>query len=101
MSEDAPDFFAPPAFKPEQALLQLRRWLRDQRVFSERGAACFLLKGQPVLELSSSADALTARLAKRPAQRPEWEARVCSSSADVRRLQDEIKKRLARWTDEE
>ena len=54
-----------------------------------------------MLELSIDAATLTAKLAKKPLQRPEWDARVCRSSADLRALQDEIKKRVARWTDEE
>ena len=93
------DFFAPPAFKPDQALLQLRRALRDLRQLSERGTE-FMLKGQSVIELSIDDSTLTAKLARRPARSPEWDIRVCKSSADVRTLQDEIRKRLVRWTDE-
>ncbi|TDP62728.1 hypothetical protein [Roseateles toxinivorans] len=93
------NFFAPPAFKPDQALLQLKRALRDLRQLSERGSE-FLLKGQTIVELSADETTLTAKLAKRPARSPEWDTRVCKSSADVRTLQDEIKKRLVRWTDE-
>ncbi|MBT9500489.1 MAG: hypothetical protein IV092_04540 [Burkholderiaceae bacterium] len=93
------DFFAPPAFKPDQALLQMQRALRDLRQLSERGTE-FLLKGQTVIELGADDSTLTAKLAKRPARSPEWDTRVCKNSADVRTLQDEIKKRLARWTDE-
>lgn len=94
------DFFAPPAFKPDVALIQLKRFLRDQRPLAERGNA-FTLKGLTVLELSIDAATLTARLAKKPMQSPEWDSKVCKSSADLRSLQDEIKKRLARWTDED
>jgi len=93
------DFFAPPAFKPEQALLTLKRNLRDLRALQNQGDS-FALRGQVLLELSIAEGHLHARLAKRPAQRPEWEALVCKNSADVRKLQDEIKRRLARWTDE-
>ncbi|MBT9459074.1 MAG: hypothetical protein IV097_20820 [Burkholderiaceae bacterium] len=93
------DFIAPPAFKPDQALMQLKRALRDLRPLSERGAE-FILKGQTVIELSADDSTLTARLAKRPARSPEWDTRHCRSGADVRSLQDEIKKRLVRWTDE-
>lgn len=99
---DENDFFALPAFKPDEALLKLKRDLRDLRQLAEReGGRSFTLKGQSVLELSADAEVLAAKLAKRPAQRPEWEAWTCKSSADVRRLQDEIKKRLARWTTED
>lgn len=97
MSEE--EFFALPAFKPEQALLNLKRSLRDLRQLSERGNQ-FELKGQVVLELSADETLLHAKLAKRPARSPEWEARACKDAAQVRALQDEIKRRLARWTDE-
>ncbi|MEL4180571.1 hypothetical protein [Roseateles sp. PN1] len=97
------DFFAPPAFKAEEALLTLKRNLRDMRSLQAQGDS-FSLQGQVLLMLSlgegESAGQLHARLAKRPAQRPEWDVRVCKSSADVRALLDEIKRRLARWTDE-
>lgn len=98
---DENDFFALPAFKPDDALLKLRRDLRDLRQLLEReGGRVFTLKGQDVLELGAEGGQLLARLAKRPAQRPDWDHWTCRSSADVRRLQDEIKKRLVRWTDE-
>lgn len=93
------DFFAPPTFKPDEALLQLKRTLRDIRSLSERANA-YSLQGQVVLALSVADGKLCARLAKRPAHSPEWESRECKSSAEVRSLQDEIKRRVARWTDE-
>lgn len=97
MNDD--NFFAPLAFKPEEALTQLKRVLRDIRSLSERNSR-YLLQGQTVLELSVVDTLLRARLAKRPAQSPDWDIRECKNSAEVRALQDEIKRRLARWTDE-
>lgn len=97
MNDD--NFFAPVAFKPQEAMLQLKRGLRDIRSLSERGNH-FSLQGQVVLELMSVGTLLRARLAKRPAASPDWEQRDCKNSAEVRALQDEIKRRLARWTDE-
>jgi hypothetical protein len=95
------DFFALPEFKPDQALQNLRRALRDLRSLTERsGGKVFELQGQPVLELSVDDKLLHARLAKKPARSPEWETRACKNSAEVRALQDEIKRRMARWTDE-
>jgi len=93
------DFFALPTFKPDQALLNLKRNLRDFRSLSERGNS-FQLQGQVVLELSADDKLLHARLVRTPARSPEWETRDCKNSAEVRALQDEIKRRLARWTDE-
>ena len=93
------DLFAPPAFKPDQALLTLKRGLRDFRSLSERGNS-FLLQGQVVLELGVDDKLLHAKLARKPARSPEWDTRDCKNSAELRSLQDEIKRRLARWTDE-
>jgi hypothetical protein len=93
------DFFLIPDFKPEQALLNLKRALRDLRSLQERGKA-FELQGQPVLELSVDDKLLHARLVKKPARSPEWETRQCKNSAEVRALQDEVKRRVSRWTDE-
>lgn len=96
---DADEFFALPAFKPEAAMQQLQRGLRDLRVLTERGNG-YLLQGRMVLELSRDEQTLTARIAKRPAQAPEWEVKTCRNSADIRTLLDTIKLRLQRWTDE-
>lgn len=97
MSDDAS--FAPPAFKPADALLQLRRSLRELRPLAERGDG-FELHGKRVLELEAGDSTIGVRLAKRPALSPEFETLVIRSSADVRKCVDEVKKRLARWTEE-
>ena len=93
------DDFALPAFKPEAALQQLQRSLRELRPLVERGSG-YTLQGHAVLELERDDKALVARIAKRAADAPEWETMICRSSADVRKLLDAIKLRLARWTDE-
>jgi len=102
MSNDE-NFFAAalPAFKPVEALLTLKRNLRDLRSLTERsGSGTFELQGQPVLELRADDKLLHARLVKRPARSPEWETRDCASSVEVRRLLDEVKRRLGQWTDD-
>ena len=93
------DFFAPPPFKPDEALVQLKRTLRDLRPLAERGNG-FDLQGQRVIELGVDGGALQARVAKRPARSPEWDTRTLKNSADVRQFTDEIKRRLGRWSDE-
>jgi hypothetical protein len=90
------DFFALPAFKPDEALVTLKRQLRDLRPLAERGAG-FEIGGKRVIELAADATSITARLAKRPATSPEWQAQTLKNSADVRKLVDEVKKRLSRW----
>ncbi|HSN33618.1 MAG TPA: hypothetical protein VLU41_13110 [Ideonella sp.] len=99
MADD--DFFAPPPFDAAQALVGLRRSLRDLRTLTERGAA-FEWKGLTVIEAAAEdAKAIRLRLAKRPARSPEWETRLLKNGADVRSAVDEIKRRLARWKDAE
>jgi hypothetical protein len=94
------DFFAPPAFKPDETLVTLKRQLRDLKPLAERGTR-FEWKGKPVVELASDAATITARIARKPLNAPDWDTQVLKSGADVRKLVDEVRKRLARWADEE
>ena len=91
------DFFSPPPFKADSALASLKRELRALRLTEREGR--FELQGRPVVSLAIEADTIAARLAKRPAQSPEWTASTLKNSADVRRFTDELKSRLARWSD--
>lgn len=93
------DFFAPPPFKPADALVQLKRQLRELRPLAERGNG-FELQGRTVIELAAAAQHIEARLAKRPAVSPEWTPHLLKNSADVRRFVDTVKTQLARWSDE-
>ncbi len=98
MSDD--DFgFAPPPFKPEEALQQLKRTLRDMKL-AERGTG-FELRGKRVLELTLEESGLRARIARKLALTPEWDTQVITSTAQQRKLVDEVKKRLARWEQED
>lgn len=98
MGEDF-EGFAPPPFKPEDALQQLRRALRDLKL-AERGSG-FELRGRRVLELKAEPTQITARIARKLALTPEWDTRLLVSTPDQRKLIDEIKKRLDRWEREE
>jgi hypothetical protein len=99
VTEGVADFgFAPPPFKPAEALMQLQRTLRGIGGLTERGAA-FEWKGRAAITLAAGEAAIEVRLARRPATRPEWEARTLKSGADVRRFADDVKQRLARWRD--
>jgi hypothetical protein len=93
------DFLAPPPFKPEAALIDLRRRLRDLRPLAERGTA-FELRGQPVVTLGLTDTHIEARLAKRPAVSPEWTLHMLRSSADARKFVDTVRLQIVRWTDE-
>ncbi len=100
MSSSDDDFgFAPPPFKPEDALVGLKRQLRDLQL-AERGHA-FEQRGKRIVELAIDGAAIQARLARRLAQTPEWDRFTLKSAADQRKFIDEVKKRLARWEHDE
>ena len=91
--------FAPPPFKAEEALLQIKRSLRDLKL-AERGNG-FELRGKRVIELSADPAAITARLARKLALTPQWDTVSVKSASDQRKLVDDIKRRLARWDQED
>ena len=97
MSEESS--FAPPPFKPADALVQLKRSLRDLRPLAERGNG-FELQGKRVIELAHDDSTLTVRFAKRHSAAPEWDTLVLRNAGELRKAVDEAKKRLARWTEE-
>jgi hypothetical protein len=97
---DEPDFgFAPPPFDADNALVQLKRSLRDLKL-AERGNA-FELRGKRVLEVVPETGAIAVRLARKLALTPEWDRSTVKSAAEQRKLLDEVKKRLERWEREE
>ena len=99
-SDTNDDFgFAPPAFKPEDALLQLKRALRDLKL-AERGNG-FELRGKRVLELQVSGSTIAARIARRLVTTPEWDRFEIKAAPDQRRLVDEVSKRLVKWERDE
>jgi hypothetical protein len=91
--------FAPPPFNAEQSLQQLQRAMRDNKL-SARGNT-FELRGKAVIELQRDGDAVAVKLARRLALTPEWDRLSVESAPDQRKLIDEVKKRLARWADED
>jgi hypothetical protein len=92
--------FAPPPFRPAEALVQLKRQARDLKPLAERGNR-FEIKGRPVLELAADDTAIVARLARRPAAAPDWSTTRLASSVDVRRFVDDLRKRLKAWETDE
>lgn len=97
MSDD--NFFALPAFKPAEALVQLKRQLRDLKL-TERGHR-YELDGQAVVEVTADDSAIEARVVKRPARTPEWTVQRLGASIEVRRFLDTLKTQLARWRSDE
>lgn len=90
---------APPPFNPEQSLLQLQRAMRDCKL-GGRGKG-FESRGKPVIEFEVRDGAVAARLVRRLVATPEWDTVLVKNAADQRKLIDEVKRRLARWLDEE
>jgi hypothetical protein len=99
MSTDDDFGFAPPPFKADEALVQIKRALRDLKL-AERGNA-YELRGKRVVELALDGGVINARLARRLMLTSEWDRFAVKSSAEQRKLVDEVKKRLARWEQEE
>lgn len=91
--------FAPPPFNAEEALVQVRRALRDLKL-AERGNA-YELRGKRVLELAPAPDSIGVKMARKLALTPEWDRQTVSSATAQRKLLDEVKKRLARWEQED
>ena len=91
---------APPPFNADAALLTLKRFARDQRVLSERSDA-WLLGADAVLKLASRGGTVEVQLARRPARTPEWDTFTLRSTTEMRKLQDELKRRLMRWKGDE
>jgi hypothetical protein len=99
MSNDDTWSIPAPPFKADEALVTLKRALRDLAL-SERGNA-YELRGKRVVELAAEDGEIQARLARRLMITPEWDRIAVRSAADQRTLVDEVKKRLARWEHEE
>jgi hypothetical protein len=99
MSDDNEIGFSLPAFDAGNALLQIRRALRDMRL-AERGAG-FELGGKVVVQLAQEDGAVMARIARRVSGSPEWDRQAVRSGADQHKLLDEVKRRLERWQRED
>ncbi len=98
MNDDSFSFAAPP-FKPEDALAQIKRALRDLKL-TERGNG-FELRGKRVVELMLTDSSITARMARKVALTPQWDSQAVKTTAEQRKLVDEVKRRLARWEHED
>jgi hypothetical protein len=91
--------FAPPPFNADNALVAIKRALRDMKL-AERGNA-YEMRGKRVVELAVDGATINAKLARRWMLTPEWDRIGVGSAEQQRKLLDEVKKRLARWENEE
>ena len=99
MTDDDFAGFAPPPFRPEDALTQLKRQLRDLKL-TERGNG-FEQRGKRVAELLVDGAAIVARTARKRAITPEWDRQTITSASEQRKWLEDLKKRLARCDLEE
>jgi len=91
------DFFAPPPFNPDTARATLVRALRDLKL-AERGGA-FEFNGQPVVRAQVDGAALRLDVVRRPSRSPDWEHAQAGDHAQLRHFIDDVKKRVARWSE--
>ncbi len=94
---DEPDFgFDAPAYKPDAALLQLKRSLRELGL-TERGDGCEL-RGKGVADWRVDGTTLVVRLVRKPATTaPLWDTQTLKDAAGQRQWIAEVRKRLERW----
>ena len=92
------DFFAPPPFKPDEALQRLARELRGLGLAERAGV--FERRGIAIARATVDGPSLQAARVKRPSRSsPEWQSRTLRSSADIRDFVADLKQRLAQWSD--
>ena len=90
--------FAPPPFKPDEALQKLQRDLRGLGL-TER-ADRFERRGTPIARAAIEGAVIRAARVNRPSRSsPEWLDKVLRSSADARDFVADLKKQLAQWSD--
>ena len=91
------DFFAPPPFNADEALLRAKRELRDLGLTEREGR--FERKGQAIARLAVDGAALKAAIVKRPGRSPEWTEKTLRDAAALRDFVADLKKKLAGWSD--
>ena len=96
--DDEPGGFAPPPFKPDEALQTLRRALRGLGLTEREGR--FERGGTPIARAAVVGTLLQAARVKRPSRTsPEWLGKDLKNGADVRSFVADLKKQLALWSD--
>ena len=95
----ADDFgFAPPPFKADEALLRLKRELRELGLAEREGV--FERRGLGVARARAGDSGIDAAIVAKPSRNsPQWRVRSLGSSAAVRDFVAELKKALAQWGD--
>lgn len=90
--------FAPPPFKPDEALQRLKRELRELGLSEREGV--FERRGLGVARVRVDGVQLAVALVRRPSRSsPAWQPRMLASSAEVRDFAAECKRALQQWGD--
>jgi hypothetical protein len=90
--------FAPPPFKPDEALQRLKRELRELGLAEREGV--FERRGLAIARLRVDGAQLAAAIVKRPSRAsPQWQLRSLDSSAAARDFAADLKKALQQWGD--
>ncbi len=98
MSTEVDGGFAPPPFKPDEALQRLRRELRDMGLSEREGV--FERRGTAIARVRVEGPQLQAAIVERPSRAsPRWRPRVLTHGAAVRDFVADLKKALAAWGD--
>jgi hypothetical protein len=96
MSEDRG--FAPPPFKPDEALQRLRRELRELGLSEREGV--FERRGVALVRARIDGGRIVAALVERPSRNsPKWRERAIAGSAALRDFSVEVKRALQQWGD--
>jgi hypothetical protein len=90
--------FAPPPFKPDEALQRLKRELHELGLAEREGV--FERRGLAIARLRVDGAQLVAAIVKRPSRAsPQWQLRSLGSSAASRDFAADLKKALQQWGD--
>ncbi len=91
-------FFAPPPFKPEEALQRLKRDLRELGLGEREGR--FERRGTAIAKAAIEGDAIRAARVRKPSRSsPEWQEKMLTSSAQARDFVADLKRQLTLWND--
>ena len=96
MSSDNDFGFSLPAFQPGEALLRLRRDLRELGLEEREGR--FERRGTAIARAAVDGAVLKVALVRRPARMPEWTEKTVKDGAQLRDFVALVKKSLAGWS---
>lgn len=90
--------FAPPPFKPDEALQRMKREWRELGLSEREGR--YERRGVALVRATVDGAQIAAAIVRRPSRSsPEWQTRSLKSAADARDFTAELKKKLTEWSD--